>query len=112
MAGTYQYYCVATCGEYTATSKKAVFTVEEGVAEVTVGGNTTRYATLTKAIAAMKDAVDAADADLEITLKILKNISETGSEWKIDGGTKMSIFVWTSMAVPLQERVFISLAKV
>lgn len=88
LAGTYQYYCVATCGEYTATSKKAVFTVEEGVAEVTVGGNTTRYATLTKAIAAMKDAVDAADADLEITLKILKNISETGSEWKIDGGTK------------------------
>lgn len=88
LAGTYQYYCVATCGEYTATSKKAVFTVEEGVAEVTVGGNTKRYATLTKAIAAMKDAVDAADADLEITLKILKNISETGSEWKIDGGTK------------------------
>ena len=43
-AGTYQYYCVATCGEYTATSKKAAFTVEEGVAEVTVGGNTTRYA--------------------------------------------------------------------
>ena len=88
LAGTYQYYCVATCGKYSATSKKAVFTVEEGVAEVTVGGNTTRYATLTKAIAAMKDAVDAADADLEITLKILKNISETGSEWKIDGGTK------------------------
>ena len=88
LAGTYQYYCVATCGEYTATSKKAVFTVEEGVAEVTVGGNAKRYATLTKAIAAMKDAVDAADADLEITLKILKNISETGSEWKIDGGTK------------------------
>ena len=88
LAGTYQYYCVATCGEYTATSKKAVFTVEEGVAEVTVGGNTKRYATLTKAIAAMKDAVDAADADLEITLRILKNISETGSEWKIDGGTK------------------------
>ena len=86
-AGTYQYYCVATCGEYTATSKKAAFTVEEGVAEVTVGGNTTRYATLTKAIAAMKDAV-AADADLEITLKILKNISESGSEWTIDGGTK------------------------
>ena len=49
LAGTYQYYCVATCGEYTETSKKAVFTVEEGVAEVTVGGNTTRYATLTKA---------------------------------------------------------------
>lgn len=91
-AGTYQYYCVATCGEYTATSKKAAFTVEEGVAEVTVGGNTTRYATLTKAIAAMKDAVDAADADLEITLKILKNISETGSEWKIDGGTKKVSF--------------------
>lgn len=112
LAGTYQYYCVATCGEYTATSKKAAFTVEEGVAEVTVDGNTKRYATLTKAIAAMKDAVDAADADLEITLKILKNIFETGSEWKIDGGTKMSIFVWTSMAVPLQERVFISLAKV
>jgi len=88
LAGTYQYYCVATCGEYTATSKKAAFTVEEGVAEVTVDGNTKRYATLTKAIAAMKDAVDAADADLEITLKILKNIFETGSEWKIDGGTK------------------------
>ena len=88
LAGTYQYYCVATCGEYTATSQKAAFTVEEGVAEVTVGGNTTRYATFAKAIAAMKDAVDAADADLEITLKILKNISETGSEWKIDGGTK------------------------
>ena len=92
LAGTYQYYCVATCGKYSATSKKAVFTVEEGVAEVTVGGNTTRYATLTKAIAAMKDAVDAADADLEITLKILKNISETGSEWKIDGGTKKVSF--------------------
>ena len=92
LAGTYQYYCVATCGEYTATSKKAVFTVEEGVAEVTVGGNTTRYATLTKAIAAMKDAVDAADADLEITLKILKNISEPESEWKIDGGTKKVSF--------------------
>ena len=92
LAGTYQYYCVATCGEYTATSKKAVFTVEEGVAEVTVGGNTTRYATLTKAIAAIKDTVDAADADLEITLKILKDISETGSEWKIDGGTKKVSF--------------------
>lgn len=44
LAGTYQYYCVATCGEYTETSKKAVFTVEEGVAEVTVDGNTRRYA--------------------------------------------------------------------
>ena len=89
-AGTYQYYCVATCGKYLATSKKAVFTVEEGVAEVTVGGNTTRYATLTKAFDAVKATVNAADADadLEITLKILKNISETGSEWKIDGGTK------------------------
>ena len=92
LAGTYQYYCVATCGEYTATSKKAVFTVEEGVAEVTVGGNTTRYATLTKAIAAIKDTVDAADADLEITLKILKDIFETESEWKIDGGTKKVSF--------------------
>ena len=91
-AGTYQYYCVATCGEYTATSKKATFTVEKGVAEVTVGGNTTRYATLTKAIAAIKDAVAAADADLEITLKILKDISESGSEWKIDGGTKKVSF--------------------
>ena len=88
LAGTYQYYCVATCGKYTATSQKAVFTVEEGVAEVTVDGNTKRYATLTKAIAAMKDAVDAADADLEITLKVLKDIFETKSEWKIDGGTK------------------------
>lgn len=87
-AGTYQYYCVATCGKDTATSKKAAFTVEEGVAEVTVGGNTTRYATLTKAVAAIKDTVAAADADLEITLKILKNISESGSEWTIDGGTK------------------------
>ena len=81
LAGTYQYYCVATCGEYTATSQKAAFTVEEGVAEVTVGGNTTRYATLTKAFDAVKATVNAADADadLEITLKILKNISETGS---------------------------------
>ena len=90
LAGTYQYYCVATCGKYTATSQKAAFAVEEGVAEVTVGGNTTRYATLTKAFDAVKATVNAADADadLEITLKILKNISETGSEWKIDGGTK------------------------
>ena len=94
LAGTYQYYCVATCGEYTATSKKAVFTVEEGVAEVTVGGNTTRYATLTKAFDAVKATVNAADADadLEITLKILKNISEPESEWKIDGGTKKVSF--------------------
>ena len=91
-AGSYQYYCVATCGKDTATSKKAAFTVEEGVAEVTVGGNTKRYATLTKAIAAMKDTVAAADADLEITLKILKNISESGSEWEIDGGTKKVSF--------------------
>ena len=94
LAGTYQYYCVATCGEYTATSKKAVFTVEEGVAEVTVGGNTTRYATLTKAFDAVKATVNAADADadLEITLKILKDIFETKSEWKIDGGTKKVSF--------------------
>ena len=94
LAGTYQYYCVATCGEYTATSQKAAFTVEEGVAEVTVGGNTTRYATLTKAFDAVKATVNAADADadLEITLKILKNISESGSEWKIDGGTKKVSF--------------------
>ena len=94
LAGTYQYYCVATCGEYTATSKKAAFTVEEGVAEVTVGGNTTRYATLTKAFDAVKATVNTADADadLEITLKILKNISEPESEWKIDGGTKKVSF--------------------
>ena len=94
LAGTYQYYCVATCGEYTATSKKAVFTVEEGVAEVTVGGNTRRYATLTKAFDAVKATVNTADADadLEITLKILKNISEPESEWKIDGGTKKVSF--------------------
>ena len=91
-AGSYQYYCVATCGKDTATSKKAAFTVEEGVAEVTVGGNTKRYATLTKAIAAMKDAVAADAADLEITLKILKNISESGSEWKIDENTKKVSF--------------------
>ena len=94
LAGTYQYYCVANCGEYTATSKKAVFTVEEGVAEVTVGGNTRRYATLTKAFDAVKATVNTADADadLEITLKILKNISEPESEWKIDGGTKKVSF--------------------
>lgn len=94
LAGTYQYYCVATCGEYTATSQKAAFTVEEGVAEVTVGGNTTRYATLTKAFDAVKATVNAADADadLEITLKILKDIFETKSEWKIDGGTKKVSF--------------------
>lgn len=94
LAGTYQYYCVATCGEYTATSKKAAFTVEEGVAEVTVGGNTTRYATLTKAFDAVKATVNAADADadLEITLKILKDIFKTESEWKIDGGTKKVSF--------------------
>ena len=92
LAGTYQYYCVATCGEYTATSQKAVFTVEEGVAEVTVGGNTRRYATLTKAFDAVKATVNTADADLEITLKILKNISEPESEWKIDGGTKKVSF--------------------
>ena len=94
LVGTYQYYCVATCGEYTATSQKAVFTVEEGVAEVTVGGNTTRYATLTKAFDAVKATVNTADADadLEITLKILKNISEPESEWKIDGGTKKVSF--------------------
>ena len=94
LAGTYQYYCVATCGEYTATSKKAAFTVEEGVAEVTVGGNTTRYATLTKAFDAVKATVNAADADadLEITLKVLKDIFETKSEWKIDGGTKKVSF--------------------
>ena len=94
LAGTYQYYCVATCGEYTATSQKAAFTVEEGVAEVTVGGNTTRYATLTKAFDAVKATVNTADADadLEITLKILKNISEPESEWKIDGGTKKVSF--------------------
>ena len=94
LAGTYQYYCVATCGKYTATSKKAVFTVEEGVAEVTVGGNTTRYATLTKAFDAVKATVNAADADadLEITLKVLKDIFETKSEWKIDGGTKKVSF--------------------
>ena len=94
LAGTYQYYCVATCGEYTATSKKAAFTVEEGVAEVTVGGNTTRYATLTKAFDAVKATVNAADADadLEITLKVLKDIFETKGEWKIDGGTKKVSF--------------------
>lgn len=94
LAGTYQYYCVATCGKYTATSQKAVFTVEEGVAEVTVGGNTTRYATLTKAFDAVKATVNAADADadLEITLKVLKDIFETKSEWKIDGGTKKVSF--------------------
>ena len=94
LAGTYQYYCVATCGEYTATSKKAAFTVEEGVAEVTVGGNTTRYATLTKAFDAVKATVNAADADadLEITLKVLKDIFETKSECKIDGGTKKVSF--------------------
>lgn len=94
LAGTYQYYCVANCGEYTATSKKAVFTVEEGVAEVTVGGNTRRYATLTKAFDAVKATVNTADADadLEITLKILKDIFETESEWKIDGGTKKVSF--------------------
>ena len=94
LAGTYQYYCVAICGEYTATSKKAAFTVEEGVAEVTVGGNTTRYATLTKAFDAVKATVNAADADadLEITLKVLKDIFETKSEWKIDGGTKKVSF--------------------
>lgn len=40
----------------------------------------------------MKDAVDAADADLEITLKILKDIFKTESEWKIDGGTKKVSF--------------------
>ena len=94
LAGTYQYYCVATCGNDTATSKKAAFTVEEGVAEVTVDGNTTRYATLTKAFDAVKATVNTADADadLEITLKILKNISEPESEWKIDGGTKKVSF--------------------
>lgn len=94
LVGTYQYYCVATCGEYTATSQKAAFTVEEGVAEVTVGGNTTRYATLTKAFDAVKATVNAADADadLEITLKVLKDIFETKSEWKIDGGTKKVSF--------------------
>lgn len=88
LAGTYEYYCVATAGEKKVTSKTVTFTVGEAVAETIINGETEPQLSLEKALTAIKDAVAAADPDLEITLKILKNISERGSEWKIDGGTK------------------------
>ena len=86
--GTYEYYCVATSDNKDVTSKKVTFKVGEAVAETIINGETEPQLSLEKALTAIKDAVAAADPDLEITLKILKNISETGSEWKIDGGTK------------------------
>lgn len=86
--GTYEYYCVATFDNKDVTSKKVTFKVGEAVAETIINGETEPQLSLEKALTAIKDAVAAADPDLEITLKILKNISETGSEWKIDGGTK------------------------
>ena len=92
--GVYEYYCVAACGADTVTSQTVTFTVAEGVVEAVVNGQTKRYATLEKA----RDAIVAeindgeADAAFDITLKVLKNISETGCSWTISGADKKVSF--------------------
>lgn len=92
--GVYEYYCVAACEADTVTSQTVTFTVAEGVVEAVVNGQTKRYATLEKARDAVVAEINAGEADaaFDITLKVLKNISETGCSWTISGADKKVSF--------------------
>ena len=85
-AGTYEYYCEATCGEEVITSDSVTFTVVKGAVELTTENgetSTKHYETLGAALTALSES-DASSA----TLKFLKDIdNETFNNQEVTSTT-------------------------
>ena len=74
--GTYEYYCVASKGNDTATSNHVMFTVTAGYVQTTIDGMTAEYLSMQEALAAIGAAVKGADGKtLDITLTLKKDIN-------------------------------------
>lgn len=74
--GTYEYYCVASKGNDTATSNHVTFTVTAGYVQTTIDGMTAEYLSMQEALAAIGAAVKGADGKtLDITLTLKKDIN-------------------------------------
>lgn len=87
LAGTYEYYCVATAGEKKVTSKTVTFTVDEAVAKTIINGETEPQLSLEKALTAISKAGEDA-----ATLKILRDIdSETFGSKEISGSVTIDL---------------------
>ena len=97
--GTYEYYCVASKGNDTATSNHVMFTVTAGYVQTTIGGMTAGYLSMQEALAAIDAAVKGADGKtLDITLTLQKDINihdNNGAsiDWTLSSGNAEQINV-------------------
>ena len=74
--GTYEYYCVASKGNDTATSNHVMFTVTAGYVQTTINETRAEYLSMQEALAAIDAAVkDADEKMLDITLTLQKDIN-------------------------------------
>ena len=74
--GTYEYYCVASKGNDTATSNHVMFTVTAGYVQTTINETRAEYLSMQEALAAIDAAVKGADGKtLDITLTLKKDIN-------------------------------------
>lgn len=86
-AGTYEYYCVASCDGETAKSKSVTFTVTAGYVQTQIGGTKKSYASLKAAWQDITDAVKN-DKGTAITLTFLEDITGESDTWTMDGTGK------------------------
>lgn len=97
--GTYEYYCVASKGNDTATSNHVMFTVTAGYVQTTIDGMTAEYLSMQEALAAIDTAVkDANEKTLDITLTLQKDINihdNNGAsiDWTLSSGNAKQINV-------------------
>ena len=97
--GTYEYYCVASKGNDTATSNHVTFTVTAGYVQTTIDGMTAEYLSMQEALAAIGAAVKGADGKtLDITLTLQKDINihdNNGAsiDWTLSSGNAKQINV-------------------
>ena len=97
--GTYEYYCVASKGNDTATSNHVTFTVTSGYVQTMIDETTAEYLSMQEALAAIDAAVEDADGKtLDITLTLKKDINihdNNGAsiDWTLSSGNAEQINV-------------------
>ena len=97
--GTYEYYCVASKGNDTATSNHVTFTVTAGYVQTMIDETTAEYLSMQEALAAIDAAVKGADGKtLDITLTLKKDINihdNNGAsiDWTLSSGNAKQINV-------------------
>lgn len=86
-AGTYEYYCVASCKGESVKSKSVTLTVTSGVVQTVIDGTKKSHVKLETALQEIEDAVASGTAQ-EITLTFMENLTSDSGAWTLDGTGK------------------------